>query len=171
MINSRTCSVQKARTLFPSAISCCILLFFLLLPGCSGGDSPEDSVRTFIAEAETAVEAGNVRKIRELIADDYRDPAGRSKSELVNYVAYQVLRKRAIHLYTSVSTISFPAPQRAVVELLTAMTGSPANSRNALLDLRADIYTFNFHLRRSGDSWQVTTASWEPAMLDDLFPD
>lgn len=143
----------------------------LLFSGCSGDNSAEESVRRFLAEAETAVEEGHIRQVREYIADDYHDPAGRTKQELVNYLAYQVLGKRAIYLYTSVRSISFTEPDKTVVELLVAMTGSPADSRNILLTLQADIYSFALTLRKSENTWLLTTATWKPAMVDDLLPE
>lgn len=118
------CSHLKALKTVPASVSCIFILALLLFSGCSGENSPEDSVKRFLAEAETAVEEGHIRQVREYIADDYHDPAGRTKQELVNYLAYQVLGKRAIYLYTSVSSISFPEPDKAVAELLVAMTGA-----------------------------------------------
>jgi hypothetical protein len=142
----------------------------LLLAGCSSEDSPEDLVKQFLDTAEIAIEQGELGKVRELIADDYTDSQSRTKKELLNYLAYQVLRKQAIHLYTSVKDITFPTPQTGAVEMFVAMSGAPADSKRVLLDLQADIYRFEISLRAKGPTWEVTSANWEPAMLDELFP-
>jgi hypothetical protein len=146
-----------------------ITIALLLLSGCSAGDSPEDKVKQFMATAEIAVEQGELREVRELIADDYSDSHDRTKKEVLNYLAYQVLRKQAIHLYTSIKDVTFPTPQTVSVKMFVGMSGAPADSKRVLLDLQADIYKFEITLRASGSSWEVTSANWEPAMLDELF--
>ncbi len=143
----------------------------LMLSGCSSGNSPEDRVKQFLATAEVAIEQGKLGKVREMIADDYNDENGRTKKELLNYIAYQVLRKQAIHLYTSTKSITFETAETGRVEMFVAMSGAPADSKRILLDLQADIYRFEITLRGKDSTWEVTSASWEPAMLDELFPE
>lgn len=157
--------------MLPCYLVCIFFTTLVLLAGCSGNNSTEEKIREFISNAETAIEESNIRLVGKLIAEEYSDSRGRTKKELIQYVTYQVLRKRSIHLYTSISSISFLSDQTASVELIAAMTGTPVESKRALLDMRADLYTFNCTLTLQDNKWVLSSASWEPAMLDDLLPD
>ncbi len=148
-----------------------MFLTVLILAGCSANNITEEKIREFISNAEIAIEEGNIRKVGNLIDDTYNDSRGRGKKELIQYVTYQVLRKRSIHLYTSVTSISFPTPDTATVQLYAAMTGVPVESTRALLDMRADIYTFDCTLTLHDENWVLSSASWEPALLEDLLPE
>jgi hypothetical protein len=150
---------------------CTPALMLMLIAACSPENTPEDSVKQFIADIEIALEAGDMKTVREHIAEDYADESGRSKTDLQRYVMLQLLKRKSIHLYTSISDTTFPTQETAKVELLTAMTGTAAESKNVLLDTQADVYRFNFALRQNNDSWLLTTATWEPATLDDLLAD
>ena len=79
-----------------------MFLTVLILAGCSANNITEEKIREFISNAEIAIEEGNIRKVGNLIDDTYNDSRGRGKKELIQYVTYQVLRKRSIHLYTSI---------------------------------------------------------------------
>lgn len=142
----------------------------LILSGCSSNNRTDEAIKHFISEAENSVEKGDVRNLRNLIAEGYSDASGRTRKELLNYLTYQVLRKRSIHLYISISSITFPNEKTAHVELIAAMTGAPAESKNTILDLQADIYAIHCSLELIDDSWKLSSASWQPAMIDDLFP-
>lgn len=155
----------------PFHLLCGIFLFTLIFSGCTDQNSAEEEIRDFIGNAELAIEESNIRKVKSLVSDNYNDDNGRTKKELIQYVTYQVLRKQSIHLYTSIQSISFPTPKTASVQIIVAMTGAPADSKNALMDLRADIYTFDCNLVEQDSTWVLMSASWQPAMLDDLFPE
>ena len=157
------------RTYFQVPVIATMMLasLFLLL-GCSTGTSPEDRVRSFLDEAERAVEENDLRTLREMISPSYSDTAGRGKTDIANYLAYRVLQQKSIHLFVSVDTLHFPQPDTAEVSLFAAMTGTPVESSHALFDIQADMYRFDITLHETAEGFEVIGASWRPALLDDL---
>lgn len=149
----------------------CLLILFtcLVFTGCSNDDSPEDQIRSFIKNTESAVEEKRIMDLREIIDDEYSDKGGRNKKELINFIVYQTLRQRSFHLLTTVDTIEFSTPSSAEVTVFVAMTGRPVESFSVLPDLQADLYRFHLLLKKVEGSWRFLSAEWHPAELKELF--
>lgn len=140
----------------------------LFLGGCSN-ESPEDQVRLFIKTAEDAVENNEIGDVREMISESYSDDKGRTKKDIIRYLSYQLLRKRSIHLFTSIDTITIVSENQAKVNLFVAMTGQPVESASILPQLHADIYRFDLNLQKEDGDWLLVTSMWQPAIIDDIF--
>lgn len=147
------------------------LLASLLFFGCSAEDSPEDQIRSFVKSAENAVEEKRIRDLRKMIDDGYSDEGGRNKKELINHIVYHTLRQQSVHLFTAIDIIEISTPTSASVYLFAALTGRPVDSVSILPDIQADIYKFQLHLSKNDNSWQLLSAQWQPASVDDFFQD
>jgi hypothetical protein len=144
------------------------LLLILPLSGCGSGSTPEDQVRQFLEDAETAAEENKIRQLAEMIDNGYSDPAGRNKQDLLAYLSYQRMQRKSAHAFTTIDQIDIAEPGSAQVEMLAALTATPVTSVGMLPDLKADIYSFSLRLIKRDDRWYLTSAEWQPAMLNDL---
>ena len=150
------------------------LLFFLIffsfaLLGCSNNESPEDHVRQYVASAVTAVESRDALAVRKFISEHYMDDGRRDRRALVALTMGYFLRHKNIHLFTQISEIKFPVPDKARVQLYAAMTGSPATGAQPLLDIRADLYQFDLMLRKESGEWLLQKARWQRTSIDDFL--
>jgi hypothetical protein len=143
----------------------------LALAACSGQpESPETEVRTFVAQAQAAVEARNARDLRVLIAEDYVDAKGNDHKAIENLIRLHIFRNQSIHVLTRIRAIEFPEPERALVIVMAALAGRPVANIDELAGLNANVYRFDLELiRRGKDDWQVRHAAWEPASLADFW--
>ena len=148
-----------------------ILIFFIpiLLSACGDRNSPEDQIRQFIASAVNAAESREALAIRKLISEKYKDESHRDRRKLVGLAVGYFLRHKNIHVFTRISEINIPVPNKANVKLYATMVGSPVKNAQALLDLRADIYQFDLTLTRDGVDWLLTKAYWQRASIEDII--
>ncbi|WP_163339304.1 hypothetical protein [Desulfopila sp. IMCC35008] len=160
------------RYILPTLSTCLLILMatcgVIYLSGCSS-DSPEDQVRSFIKTAEDAVEKNEIGDVKAMISENYSDNDGMTKKDIIAYLSYQLLRKRSIHLFTSIDQVKFPAEDQAEVVLFVAMTGQPVESASILPKLQADIYRFDLILQNIDGNWLLATSTWQPALIEDIF--
>jgi hypothetical protein len=149
------------------------LLAALALSGgaaCGGPPpTPEEEVRATLAAAEAAVRAHDLGALKDLVASDYRDAAGRDKAELGSLLTAHFLRNSSIHLLVRVKSLEVQAPGRATVEALLATAGRPIPGLEALAELDAELLWLDLGLARRDGEWAVTSARWERARLEDLL--
>ena len=144
----------------------------LLVIACSNDPaSPEEQVRQFIAQAETAAEERDSAALRGLVADDYLDAQGNDKKNIDNLIRFYLLRHQKIYLLTTVKEITLPAPGRADVTLAVAMAGAPFPDDIASLQrLRADAMRFELTMaQQDHNDWRVISARWTRANLQDFL--
>ena len=134
-----------------------IFLLLALVAGCSS-DSPEQQVRSVIAQMETAMEARDVSDLMEHIAADYRDAYGQGRQEAGRYAQGYFISNQSIHLLTRIESVEFPASDEARAKVLVGMAGREASGDS--WDLVADVYEFQVTLLREDDEWKVTYAEW-----------
>jgi hypothetical protein len=125
-------------------------------------------VRAALAALEAAVEARDVAAIRERISDAYRDAEGRDERALAGLATFHFMRNQAVYALVRVHAIEFPAPDRARVEAVVALAGTPIDDVESLLDVRADLHRMAAELADEDGSWRVAAAAWRPAALADL---
>ncbi|MCL7487445.1 MAG: hypothetical protein M8357_04630 [Desulfobulbaceae bacterium] len=154
-------------------IRCChaaaMLLLVLILAACGGGDTPEEQVRKFVAAGEEAVEARDIGDVKELISEKYSDDYGRTRRDLVALSARYILSNKNIHLLTRTGELSFPAEDRALLQLYVAMTGQNVSDLDSLLNIQADLYRFDLELVREDKEWKLVKGDWRPARGEDFF--
>ena len=159
------------RQAFLSFVTHVILIFLitLALSACSEKKSPEDEVRQFVASAVIAAESREALTIRKLVSDGYMDQSGRDQRALTALAMGYFLRHKNIYLFTQVSEIKFPQPEKSSVKLYVAMTGSPVKGAQALLDIRADLYQFDLMLIKESGDWLLQKARWQRASVEEIM--
>ncbi|MDX2465316.1 MAG: hypothetical protein QNK31_12490 [Porticoccus sp.] len=145
-------------------VAACVVRGFL--SGCGERLSPEDQVRKYLTTVVAAVEARDVLAVREVVSDNYKDDASRTRQNLLRLVTGYFLRHKNIYLFSQVEEISFPEVGQSRVKILVAMAGSPMTGSEALLDFKADLYEFDLTLQQEGDVWHLTKARWQWAAID-----
>ena len=146
------------------------LIFFisLVLSACSDKNSPEEQVRQYVVSAVVAAESREALAIHQLVSDKYKDEGHRDRRKLVGLAVGYFLRHKNINVFTQISEIKFPVPDKATVKLYAAMTGSPVKNAQALLDIRADLYQFDLVLTNESGEWLLQKASWQRASIEDI---
>ena len=145
-----------------------LVFISVALSACSDKESPEDQVRQFIASAVTAAESREALAIRQLVSDNYMDDGRRDRRALTALAMGYFLRHKNIHLFTQISEIKFPVPEKASVKIYIAMAGSPVKGAQALLDIRADLYQFDLVLTKEGGDWLLQKLHWQRAIIEDI---
>jgi hypothetical protein len=129
-----------------------------LLAACGPAATPEDEIRALVETAETAAEARDVGALRELIADDYRDGAGRGADEIRRYLHGYLIAHQSIHLITRIDAIELEGSEVARAQVTVGMLGRESDSS---WDLAADVQRFDLRLAREDGEWRVTRAGWQ----------
>jgi hypothetical protein len=145
------------------------LLFALFLAACGSGETPEEQVKQFVAAGEEAVEARNIGDVKQLISEIYSDRQGRTRRDLVAVSARYILANKNIHVLTRIGELTFPAENKAMLQLYVAMTGQNVSDLDALLNMQADLYLFDLELVREGQEWKLLNADWRRARGEDFF--
>lgn len=141
----------------------------LTLAGC-GDDSAEARLRQVIAQAEQTVETRDLAGLAAFVSRDYRDEQGLDKRGIVRVLIGYLLRHRNIHLFSRIQAIDWQDDQRhAQVMLLVAMADVPVDSMQTLRSLRADLHRFELRFIDGADGWQLTSARWRRARLDEIL--
>ena len=144
-----------------------LLMPAVVLVGC-GGDpaSPEARIRVLIEEAEVAIEAHDVKPVKQMISEAYADRRGRDKQAVKGVLAGHLLGHRIVYLLTQVKLVQIDAPDRARAVLVVAMTGVPVESPEALITVTGQIYRVELAFVLEGDDWRVTAVDERPAKVD-----
>jgi hypothetical protein len=137
--------------------------------GCGPRPTPAEEIRATLAAAEQAVREHDLRALKDRIADDYRDAAGRSKADLESILTVHFLRNPRIHVLVRIRDLTIDAKGRATVEALVATAGRPLPALEALAGVQADLHWVDLGLARRDGEWAVTQATWERARLEDLL--
>jgi hypothetical protein len=96
--------------------------------------------------------------LRELIADDYRDGAGRDADQIRRYLQGYLITHQSIRLITRIDGIEVEGSEVARVQVTVGMLGRESDSN---WDLAADIQRFDLRLAREDGEWRVTRAGWQ----------
>ncbi len=151
--------------LFPLFI---LIITVFMLSACQSNTGPEEEIRQLITDGEEAVENNEVGKVRDMVAENYTDDNNRTKRDIIAILTYHTLQQKSIYLLQVIDEIHLINEKNAKVSLFVAMTGRPITNNSLLPQFQADIYNFTLSVVKDGDNWLVTSASWEPAVLDDF---
>ncbi len=144
-------------------------LLFAGLGGCAAEDvSPKARVRAFFDEVERASSEKDLKALKAIVSERYKDAAGRDKRDLTGMMTGYYLRQGTIHLLLHVRELDFPEPGAAQAEVLAAMARTPVLDWDELPRIRADAYVFELALAEEDGDWRVVDAAWRPATADDL---
>lgn len=130
------------------------------LAGCGPSGTPEDEIRALVDAAELAAEERDATDLRALIADDYRDPSGRSAGDVRSVLHGYLVAHQSIRLITRIDSIELEGTELARLKVTVGMLGRDANS-DSNWDLAGDVYRFDLRLAREDDEWRVIRAGWQ----------
>ncbi len=132
------------------------LLAFLLVAGCTTG-TPEDEIRSLVATAEEAAEARDASALKDLVAEDYSDAAGRAASDLRQLVHGWLIAHPSVNLLTRVDSIELEGTELAKLSVTVGMLGRDA-AADSSWDLAAELWRFELRLAREDGDWRVIRA-------------
>ena len=133
--------------------------------------SPERQVRDTIAALASAVEEKDLKAIRNLVSEGYRDAEQQDRAAVLELLAVTFARTAHMHLLTRVAAIEIaPSVDRtARATVVAAIASLPMKSVEDAGRVQADIFRFELTLvEESRARWVVTSASWQVAGLQDL---
>ena len=126
------------------------------MAACAPSPGPEEAVRLWLQEAETAVEDRDRDGLMEMISERYTDARGNNRSDLDQMLRVLFLRNRNIVLVSKIDELTIIGETAAQVRLTAGMTGTS----DSVLGLSADTYRFELELENDGDSWMLIGARW-----------
>jgi hypothetical protein len=145
-----------------------LLGFCLLALACADRTPPEERVREVLAALEESAQQRDAGAMKQHVSEAYSDAHGNDKRAIAQLVAFHLLRNQSVYLLTRVQDVEIAAPGEARASVLVAMAGTPIETLEALLELRADLYRFDLGFREEDGAWRVRSAEWEPATLQDF---
>ena len=151
-------------TKLKTALNTLLLVSLVFLQACAGDpDDPVSEIKSMLAAFEEAAEERSISGVSGYLAADYQDKHHRNSQAVKRSLLGYFHRHRSIYLFTNIKDItlneSTANEARAVVNV--AMTGTQVDSEEALLLLKADVYSFNLELVKQEDQWLVKSASWK----------
>ena len=132
----------------------------MLAAGCRPSSTPEDEIHALVATAEESAEARDASALKDLVADDYEDPDGRSAADIRSYLHGWLVAHQTVRLISRVDSIELEGTELARVAVTVGMLGRDAASDSAW-DLAGDVWRFDLMLAREGGSWRVIRAGWQ----------
>lgn len=135
-----------------------IVVFLLCVTAaCGPAPAPEEALRSWLAEAEAAVEDKDRAALMTLMSERYADARGNDRGDIDRLLRLWFLRSGDIVLLSKIDELEIMGGSAANVSLTAGMTGS--SGRN-LLGLDADAYRLELELEREGDDWKLIGARW-----------
>ena len=128
--------------------------------------SPEAEIRALIDRAETAVEARDIKPVKEMISERYADRRGRDKQALKGVLAGHLLGHRVVYLLVQVKEVEVQDDDHARAVVVVAMTGVPVESPEALVTVTGRIHRIEVEFVREDGDWKVVSADERPARID-----
>ncbi len=148
-----------------------LICISLITISCSESSTPEDQIRGMIQEAKIAAEKKDIGILRKFISDRYLDERKRSKKEIQRLLMGYFLRNNKIYLLNHIDSISLTTKTQAEVLIYVAMASTQLPNRNILKDIRADFHRMDLHIIKQDSRWQVQSAQWRQANIQDFFPE
>jgi len=111
-----------------------------------------------VDEAESAAESRDASELRDLVADDYGDAAGRDAAEVRNFLHAWLVAHPSVNLLTRIDSIELEGTELARVQVSVGMLGREAAGESGW-DLAADIERLDIRLARDGGDWRVISAT------------
>jgi hypothetical protein len=151
-----------------SMISLSIMFFFL--SGC-GKKTEEDLLLETVSQMGSFAEDRNLTGVLEYLSPNYKDEEDRNSSDIADLIDQYLGHYKgiAINLLAS-KVISLKLPN-AEIETEVSLSSGAAKFLRKAISYSGRFYHFNVKLIKTGEKWQVISASWYPLTLEELFPD
>jgi hypothetical protein len=141
-----------------------VLFVTFMLVGCGGEpDTPEGQIRAAIQRGAEAAERKDLKTLRDLMSDGYRDDHQLDKRGAEGLLRLHFLRNKSIHLLVRTADVTVTDPDHGAATVLVAMAGVPIPTVEDLPVLRADLHHFELSFTREEKNWRVTQATWRRA--------
>lgn len=134
-------------------------LLAMLLFACSETASPEDQLRDWLVQMETAVTEKKTSAIKALISDNYKDDAGTTKQQAMLQLILLFKRYDNIAMNNTIQAIEVNG-DFARLEIETKFSQSAAFASLGLTD---NGYFFELLFERDGDKWLLNYLRYETA--------
>lgn len=147
-----------------------LAIVVLLALACSPvPESAEARLHSLMAAMELAAEEKNLRELKEVVSERYADANGNDRDAIVGLLTYHFLRNQTIHLLTRIAVLEVGDDGLASVTAYVAMAGRPIPGSEALAQLRANLYRFDFTLDEEASEWRLIRADWRTATPEDFL--
>lgn len=119
-------------------------------------ETPEEAIRTWIANGELAVESKDRRALVELISASYADARGNDRKDIGDMMRFYFLRQQSVAVLTTIDRLTLHGDTAAEVLLTVGLAGT----NSATFGLSADAFRFELELEYDGDDWLLIGARW-----------
>ena len=152
-----------------AALAAAVVVLFLGTMGCRRSrSSPEERVRKVVGEVVEAVREKDLKLVAATVSEQYADPEGNDKKQVVSLLRVQFLVHPNLYLVARIASVECPQPIQAQVIVYAAMLSVPAGVVPDLRQLSAEVYRFELMMIDEDGVWRVRQAAWHPATTQDL---
>jgi len=138
-----------------------IALFCVLISACGGPpDAPEEALRRWVADAESAAEREDRDTLMSMLSENYADARGNDYKSVEQMLRYYFLRQDSVVLVSKIDEIAISGASGADLAALVTLSVGMAGANDAALGFSADAYRFELELEQDGDDWLLIAARW-----------
>lgn len=141
----------------------------MMLQGCSDSVTPEQEIRAWMDELETAAESMTIAPIREAVAKGFIDNHGNNREAIINITRGVLLARRPLHIFRREVSLFIADPMTAELTTIVVGAKTPVDDIDGARDAGVDFAWLKLVLTKTDDDWKVASASWRAATADDLF--
>lgn len=135
-------------------------LLATLSAACGPSVGPEEAVRRWLAEAQSAAEARDRGQLMGLVSPAYADARGNDRDDIDRLLRLMFLRSRNILLVSKVDDLTLVGDAAEASAAAVSLTVGMAGSDSGIRGLSADAYRFELELERQDDGWRLIGARW-----------
>ena len=136
-----------------------ILPAFLLV-ACGPSAAPEEAIRLWLAEAQSAAEARDRRRLMDMVSPAYADARGNDRDDIDRMLRLMFLRSQNILLVSKVDELALVGDPAEASAATVSLTVGMAGSDSGIRGLSADAYRFELELEKHDDGWLLLGARW-----------
>jgi len=142
----------------------------LIFPSC-GEKSERDVILDLMNKAGALIEKEDLPGLMDLLAEDYSDFEGRTRSGTERLVKdyFQSRRGIVVH-FLGVEIGEITGGGDANLEMDVLLSSGGAEAFRKLIRAVGDFYRFKIDLRKTGTSWKIRYAEWQDIGRDGLLP-
>ena len=129
----------------------------MLVAACGERSAPEEEIRALVDAAEAAAEERDASALRDLVADDYRDPDGRDAGDIRSFLHGYLALHPSLNLIARIDSIELEGTEQARVAVTVGMLGRTAGDDEDW-DLAGDVYRLDLRLAREDGDWRLVRA-------------
>lgn len=146
-----------------------MLAVALLLQGCSDTVTPEQEIREWMDQLETAAESTTIAPIRAAVATGFVDNHGNNREAIINITRGVLLARRPLHIFRREVSLNVADPMTAELTTIVVGARTPVEDVEGAREAGVDFAWLKLVLSKSSGDWQVASAAWRAATVDDLL--